>query len=58
MQEMGTLRCDACGEEFVIGHACTTFRFRNSARAFSIRAVTSFESGLVAIAIGFSLLIY
>lgn len=20
-QEMGTLRCDACGEEFVIGHS-------------------------------------
>ena len=20
LQEMGTLRCDACGEEFVIGH--------------------------------------
>jgi hypothetical protein len=24
LQEMGTLRCDACGEEFILGHKPTS----------------------------------
>ena len=34
LQEMGTLRCDGCGEEFILGHNPTLFTTPQLAQYF------------------------